>query len=101
MVAVSSGRSPVSKNSSTGGLSMISRRKHRRRASAMGIGFGAVIAGSALGINQTAQAQESAERRAVEEVVVTGTRIARDVTDASTPLAIISPEEIKLSGAMT
>lgn len=33
-----------------------------------------------------------------EEIIVTGSRIARDVTDASTPLAIISAEEIKLSG---
>jgi iron complex outermembrane receptor protein len=35
------------------------------------------------------------------EIVVTGSRIARDVTDASTPLAIINAEEIKLSGALT
>jgi iron complex outermembrane receptor protein len=35
-----------------------------------------------------------------EEIIVTGSRIARDVTDASTPLAIINAEEIKLSGAM-
>lgn len=36
-----------------------------------------------------------------EEIVVTGSRIARDVTDASTPLAIIGAEEIKLSGAVS
>ncbi len=35
----------------------------------------------------------------LELVIVTGTRIARDVTDASTPLAIISADEIKLSGS--
>jgi outer membrane receptor protein involved in Fe transport len=34
----------------------------------------------------------------VEEIVVTGSRIARDVKDASTPLAIIDAEELKLSG---
>jgi len=34
-------------------------------------------------------------------IVVTGSRIARDVSDASTPIAMIPAEEIKLSGAMT
>ena len=38
-------------------------------------------------------------RRKKAGIVVTGSRIARDVTDASTPLAIIDAEEIKLSGA--
>ncbi len=33
-------------------------------------------------------------------IVVTGSRIARDATDASTPLAVISAEEIKLSGSV-
>ena len=32
---------------------------------------------------------------------MTGSRIARDVTDASTPLAIIDADEIKLSGTMS
>jgi len=36
-----------------------------------------------------------------EVIVVTGSRIARGVTDASTPLAIIDAEEIKLSGSPT
>jgi iron complex outermembrane recepter protein len=48
-----------------------------------------------------AVAQEQTERAdAQEEIVVTGSRIARDATDASTPLAIIDAEEIKLSGAL-
>jgi iron complex outermembrane recepter protein len=47
-----------------------------------------------------AQAQEVPEEAAQgEDIVVTGSRIKRDVTDASTPLAIISSEEIKLSGS--
>ena len=55
----------------------------------------------ALGAGGTAQAQEApAEPAEGEEIVVTGSRIARDVTDASTPLAIIDAEEIKLSGSM-
>ncbi len=56
----------------------------------------------ALGAGAVAQAQDApaAEPADAGEVVVTGSRIARDVTDASTPLAIIDAEEIKLSGAI-
>ena len=56
---------------------------------------------TALGTGSFAQAQDApAEPADAGEVVVTGSRIARDVTDASTPLAIISAEEIKLSGSL-
>jgi outer membrane receptor protein involved in Fe transport len=50
----------------------------------------------------TLRAQEPATPPAEEgEVItVTGSRIARDATDASTPLAVISTEDIKLSGAL-
>ncbi len=49
----------------------------------------------ALGAGGVAQAQDqNAEPADAGEVVVTGSRIARDVTDASTPLAIINAEEI-------
>jgi iron complex outermembrane recepter protein len=49
-----------------------------------------------------ALAQEQPQAAEQEDViVVTGSRIARDVTDASTPLAIINAEEIKLSGTMS
>jgi iron complex outermembrane receptor protein len=55
---------------------------------------------AALTTGQNAHAQQAAEEPAQgEDIVVTGSRIARDVTDASTPLAIISSEEIKLSGS--
>jgi outer membrane receptor protein involved in Fe transport len=57
---------------------------------------GAMGAGSAT----FAQEQGASKVEEVDEVVVTGSRIARDVTDASTPLAIISSDEIKLSGSM-
>ena len=54
----------------------------------------------ALGTPALAQEQpQAAEQEDV--IVVTGSRIARDVTDASTPLAIINAEEIKLSGSMS
>ena len=46
-----------------------------------------------------AQDQSAAKPEEVEVIVVTGSRIARGVEDASTPLAIIDADEIKLSGA--
>jgi iron complex outermembrane recepter protein len=49
-----------------------------------------------------AYAQEQSQTPAeIDEIIVTGSRIARAETDASTPLAIINAEEIKLSGAMS
>lgn len=56
----------------------------------------------ALTAGHTAVAQEPAKEAAAEqeEIVVTGSRIARDATDASTPLAIIDAKDIKLSGAI-
>lgn len=55
----------------------------------------------ALGAGGIAQAQNAPDEPAQgEDIVVTGSRIARDVTDASTPLAIINAEEIRLSGSM-
>ncbi len=57
---------------------------------------------AALTSGSYAQAQNApAEVSEVDEIVVTGSRIKRDVTDASTPLAIINSDEIKLSGALT
>src|SRR5262245_821565 len=51
--------------------------------------------GFALAQEQAPPAEEG------DVIVVTGSRIARDVSDASTPLAVISADEIKLSGSMT
>jgi outer membrane receptor protein involved in Fe transport len=45
-----------------------------------------------LAQDQGASAEEQ------QEIVVTGSRIARDIKDASTPLAVIDAEELKLSG---
>jgi iron complex outermembrane receptor protein len=58
---------------------------------------------SALTAGPSAWAQEGPSEEAADagEIVVTGSRIARDAADASTPLAIIDSEEIKLSGALT
>jgi len=59
-----------------------------------------LLTGLALGYGTTALSQQPApEAEETETIVVTGTRIARDVTDASTPIQIISDDEIKLSGA--
>jgi outer membrane receptor protein involved in Fe transport len=62
-----------------------------------------LLTGLALGsgANAVAQEQGASKVEEVDEVVVTGSRIKRDVTDASTPLAIINAEEIKLSGSPT
>lgn len=48
-----------------------------------------------------AHAQDQSSGAAeVDEIIVTGSRIARQEVDASTPLAIINADEIKLSGSM-
>ncbi|MDF3020547.1 MAG: hypothetical protein K0Q92_1850 [Steroidobacteraceae bacterium] len=48
-----------------------------------------------------ARAQDAPQAAAEgEDIIVTGSRIARGATDASTPLAIIDAEEFKLSGSM-
>ena len=61
-----------------------------------------LLAGLALGSGTSVLAQEPAEDAEEGDViVVTGSRIARGVEDASTPLAIIDADEIKLSGAMS
>src|SRR6186713_1459353 len=61
-----------------------------------------LLTGLALGSGSGVLAQEPAQEPEESAViVVTGSRIARDVTDASTPIQIIGAEEIKLSGAMT
>jgi iron complex outermembrane recepter protein len=58
-----------------------------------------VALAATAGGNAVAQEQNTPSPEPQEEIVVTGSRIARDVTDASTPLAIIGADEIKLSGA--
>lgn len=73
---------------------MDGRCKHRRRAVALG--FGVVFASSTLGAQALAQ---EAQRAEVEEILVTGSRIAREGLDTSTPVSVISVQDIKLSGA--
>ena len=60
-----------------------------------------LLTGLALGSGASAVAQDQGAAPAEEGdvIVVTGSRIARGVADASTPLAIIDADEIKLSGA--
>ena len=77
---------------------MVSRFFHRRRASALGCSV--IFAGSVLCVSN-AQAQDAEQTVAgsqVEEVLVTGSRIAREGIDSSTPVTIIGVEDIKLSG---
>ena len=75
---------------------MVRRFTNRRRASALGLGM--AVASSTLCVGAVAQAQEG-ERAEVEEVLVTGSRIAREGIDSSTPVTVIGLEEIRLSGA--
>jgi iron complex outermembrane recepter protein len=72
-------------------------RVHRLRTTGM------MMAGSAVmsALTMQAHAQAVPQGTEVETVVVTGSRIQRDITDASTPLSIISAEEITLSGALS
>jgi len=59
-----------------------------------------LLTGLALGSGAGVLAQEPVqEPEEGDVIVVTGSRIARDVTDASTPIQIIGADEIKLSGA--
>ncbi|MEJ0085626.1 MAG: TonB-dependent receptor [Pseudomonadota bacterium] len=74
-----------------------SARARVTRTSELVLASLALIVASPFGFaqEQTQQPEEG------EVIVVTGSRIAREVTDASTPLAIISAEDIKLSGSPT
>src|SRR5688572_17823623 len=56
-----------------------------------------VIATVGLAVTSIVSAQEPAPRP-LEEVLITGSRIARDGFDASTPVAVVNAEDIKLSG---
>ena len=67
-----------------------------RRANASKF-FVAALAATAGG-NAFGQEEKTPAPEQQEEIVVTGSRIARDIKDASTPLAVISSDEIKLSG---
>src|SRR6186713_431670 len=60
-----------------------------------------LLSGLALGSATSVLAQDQGAPTPDETdvIVVTGSRIARDVVDASTPIQIIGADEIKLSGA--
>lgn len=74
----------------------LARRSGAR--SALALSISAIIASA----GHPARAQDAAPpAEDDQEIVVTGSRIKRDVTDASTPLSIINAEEIKLSGALS
>ena len=64
---------------------------------AQSIAVSAITAG-ALGLAATAQAQETPG--SLEEVVVTGSRIARTTEQGSTPVTTISADDMKLAGSL-
>jgi iron complex outermembrane recepter protein len=70
---------------------------HARRGRAAVYLLTGLVLGS--GSSVLAQDQTAPEAEEGDVIVVTGSRIARGVEDASTPLAIIDADEIKLSGA--
>lgn len=78
---------------------MLTTRAESRRARSLKAAVSLVLCVAAS--TATFAQEQQARREELESIVVTGTRIARDGTDASTPLTIVSSEEIKLSGAMT
>ena len=61
-------------------------------------GVGMAVAGMGLWTGSTLQAAE--ETPGLEEVLVTGSRIARDGMDASTPVTVVSTTDIKISGSV-
>lgn len=75
-------------------------RRHQPCRRAVALGLGAVFAGSTFGMQALAQDTRAAQTGAeVEEILVTGSRIARTGIDTSTPVSVIGVEDIKLSGA--
>ncbi|MET0497597.1 MAG: TonB-dependent receptor [Steroidobacteraceae bacterium] len=61
-------------------------------------GAGMAVAGLGLWTGSTLYAAE--ETPGLEEVVVTGSRIAREGMDASTPVTVVSTTDIKISGSV-
>jgi iron complex outermembrane recepter protein len=56
-----------------------------------------IVSGLTLCVIPAALAQEQ-QNEELEEIMVTGSRIARDGFDASTPVTVLNAEDIKLSG---
>jgi outer membrane receptor protein involved in Fe transport len=75
-------------------------KKNRSRSNHAGFRYvGGLSVLCASLISPVLQAQQNSEAAAkVDEVVVTGSRIKRDGFDASTPVSVMSAEDIKLSG---
>lgn len=69
----------------------VSRARRGRKTALVVLSLASV--GVSLAQEQAAPAGEEQQ-----EIIVTGSRIARDVKDASTPIAVIDSEELKLSG---
>jgi len=72
-----------------------------RRAVRLALLGGGAFATGVAGHSSVAQAQEAAAAKApvIEEVVVTGSRIATPQLEAISPVTAVSAEEIKATGA--
>lgn len=76
-------------------------KKNRSRSDhtkSLGVGGLSVLCASLL--SPVLQAQPNNEAATVEEVVVTGSRIKRDGFTASTPVSVVTSEDVKLSGTV-
>lgn len=78
---------------------MLEKRLARRRARSLKLLTGVAVCAATTLVH--AEESSTSGKQEIDEIVVTGTRIARDVTDASTPLSIINAQDIKLSGSPT
>jgi outer membrane receptor protein involved in Fe transport len=68
------------------------------RVSALSIGVAIALSSSSWAVAQ--ETDETAAGAAIEEVVVTGSRLKRTVRDASVPVASVDDEDIRLSGTV-
>jgi iron complex outermembrane receptor protein len=76
---------------------MKKNRSSSQRTGFMYVGGLSVLCASLM--SPVLQAQQNSEATAkIDEVVVTGSRIKRDGFDASTPVSVMTAEDIKLSG---
>jgi outer membrane receptor protein involved in Fe transport len=71
----------------------------KRRALLLGSAATA-LAGSLLSVSALAQTQQNSDVAEIEQIVVTGSRIARTDLTSSSPVAVVSAEEFRISGTV-
>ncbi|GER05323.1 hypothetical protein JCM17846_30050 [Iodidimonas nitroreducens] len=71
----------------------------KRRALLLGSAATA-LAGSLLSVSALAQTQQNSEVAEIEQIVVTGSRIARTDLTSSSPVSVVTAEEFRISGTV-